>query len=63
MANLAIDVVSDLEKLADTDNATEAILALVSKHAENYPSLSGDTLIEIVSNVSSALAESVKAIG
>jgi HD-like signal output (HDOD) protein/DNA-binding NarL/FixJ family response regulator len=63
MANLAIDVVSDLEKLADTDNATEAILALVKKHSANYPSLSGDTLIEIVSNVSSSLAESVKAIG
>lgn len=63
MANLAIDVVSVLEKLTDTNNATESILALVGKHSENYPSLSGDTLLQIVSNVSTALAESVKAIG
>jgi HD-like signal output (HDOD) protein len=63
MTNLAIDVVNALDKLTDAENATESILLLTSKYSEHYPSLSGDSLMQIVNSVTSVLAERVKAIG
>lgn len=62
MTNLAIDLVKIVEQSSHTEDLSTLIQPLIKRHAAHYPMLNENNSIEIVTNVSSALNESLNAL-